>query len=99
MNYNYISTNRIKLINADNRVENFFLQYLEACLLPNFIIFFTTIDDLFNNFKDIFSNSHEKKHVIDKFQELKIGTNSFIDFYSKFICVASDLKYTSEIVI
>lgn len=34
-----------------------------------------------------------------KFQELKMRTSLFNNFYSKFICLASDLEYMSEIVI
>lgn len=57
------------------------------------------MNDLFNYFKDIFSNSHRKKYTIEKFWELKIGVSLFNDFYSKFIQLVSDLKYTSEMLI
>lgn len=36
---------------------------------------------------------------MEKFQELKMGTNSFIDFYSEFIRLVSDLEYTSKIIL
>ncbi len=36
---------------------------------------------------------------MEKFRELKMGTSSFTDFYSEFIRLASDLEYTSEILI
>ena len=36
---------------------------------------------------------------MEKFQELKMGASSFSDFYSKFIQLASDLEYTSEMLI
>ena len=34
-----------------------------------------------------------------KFRDLKMGANSFNDFYSEFIRLASDLEYTSEMLI
>ena len=36
---------------------------------------------------------------MEKFRELKMGTSLFSDFYSKFIRLASDLEYTSEMLI
>ena len=36
---------------------------------------------------------------MEKFQDLKMGTSTFNDFYSKFIRLASDLEYTSEMLI
>lgn len=41
----------------------------------------------------------EKKYVMEKFQELKMGTSFFGDFYSEFYWLASDLKYTSKMFI
>lgn len=75
------------------------LQYLELCIYINMIIFFATIVDLFNHLKNIFNNPYWKKHAIKKFHELKIGANFFINFYSKFIYFALDLKYILEILI
>ena len=34
-----------------------------------------------------------------KFRELKMGASLFSDFYSEFIQLASDLEYTSEMLI
>ena len=36
---------------------------------------------------------------MEKFRELKMGASLFSDFYSKFIRLASDLEYTSEMLI
>ncbi len=36
---------------------------------------------------------------MEKFRELKMGASSFSDFYSEFIQLASDLEYTSEMLI
>ena len=36
---------------------------------------------------------------MEKFRELKIEASLFSDFYSKFIRLASDLEYTSEMFI
>ena len=36
---------------------------------------------------------------MEKFRELKIGASSFSDFYSEFIRLASNLEYTSEMLI
>ena len=90
---------RSKLIYAENRVEGTTLQHLEPCLQLNSITFFTTIDDLFNHFKDIFGNPHQKKQNIEKFRELKIGASLLSDFYSKFIRLASDLEYISKMLL
>lgn len=75
------------------------MQHLEPCLCMNFITLFATIEDLFNYLEDIFCNSHWKEHTMEIFQELKMGTNSFKDFYLEFIRLASDLEYTSEMLI
>ena len=65
----------------------------------NLITFFAIIKELFNYLKDIFSNSHRKKHAIEKFQELKMEASLFSDFYFEFIQLTSDLEYTLEILI
>ena len=61
------------------------LQHLEPYLQLNSITLFTSIDNLFNHLKNIFGNPHRKKHVMEKFRELKMGASLFNDFYSKFI--------------
>ena len=83
----------------ENRVGGKALQYLEPCLRVNSITYFVTIEDLFNHLEDIFGNPHQKKHTIEKFRDLKMGTSSFNNFYSEFIRLASDLEYTSEMLI
>ena len=75
------------------------LQYLESCLQFNFITLFTTIYNLFNHLKDIFGKSYEKKHIIKKFQKLKMRASLFSDFYFEFIQLDSDLEYISEMLI
>ncbi len=75
------------------------LQYLEPYLRMNFITPLATIEDLFNYLEDIFDNGHWKKHTMEMFRELKIGTNLFNDFYSEFICLALDLEFISEMLI
>ena len=35
---------------------------------------------------------------MEKFRELKMGASSFSDFYSEFIRLASDLKYTKILI-
>lgn len=75
------------------------MQYQEPYLCVNLIAAFATIEDLFNHLEDIFGNPHQKKHVVEKFRDLKIGISSFNDFYSEFIRLVSDLKYTSEMII
>lgn len=72
---------------------------MEPGLRLSFIIFFITIDDSFNNLKQILGNSHQKEHAIDEIQELKIRANSFINFDSEFIKLAFELKYTLEMLI
>ena len=99
INWDHYPLERSKLIYAENRVGGKVLQHLESCLRLNSIISFTTIDDLFNYLEDIFGNPHRKEHVIEKFRELKMGASSFSDFYSEFIRLASDLEYTSEMLI
>ena len=65
----------------------------------NSITFSATIKDLVNHLKDIFGNSHRKEHIIKKFRELKIKPSLFSDIYSKFIRLALDLEYISEMLI
>ena len=72
------------------------MQYLKPCLRLNLITFFATIEDLFNHLEDIFDNLPWKKHVMEKFRDLKMGARSFNNFYSEFIRLASELEYTSE---
>lgn len=99
INYDHYLTDKSKLIYVENRIRKKVLQHLEPYLRLNLITFFTIIENLFNHLKNIFGNSHEKKHAIEKFQNLKIGFSSFKNFYSEFIYLASDLEYISEIFI
>ena len=99
INWDHYPLERSKLIYAENRVGEKALQHLEPCLRLNSITPFTTIDDLFNHLEDIFGNPHRKEQVIKKFRELKMGASLFSDFYSEFIRLASDLEYTSEMLI
>ncbi len=99
INKNYYPTNRSKLIYGENKVRGKALQHLEPCLRLNSITPFTTIDNLFNHFENIFGNPYWKKYIMEKFRKLKIGTSSFTDFYSEFIRLASNLEYTSKMFI
>ncbi len=99
INWDHYPSERSKLIYVENRVEGKALQHLELCLRLNSITLFTTINDLFNNLKDIFGNPYQKEYVMEKFRDLKMGASSFSDFYSKFIRLASNLEYTSEMLI
>ena len=99
MNWDHYPTERSKLIYIENRVGGKALQYLEPCLRLNLITHFATLKDLFNHLKDIFGNPYRKEHAMVKFRDLKMGARSFNDFYSKFIRLASELEYTSEILI
>ena len=99
INWDHYPSERSKLIYAENRVEEKALQHFEPCLRLNSITPFTTIDDLFNHLEDIFGDPHRKEQAMEKFRELKMGASLFSDFYSKFIRLASDLEYTSEMLI
>ena len=99
INWDHYQSERSKLIYAKNWVGGKVLQHLEPCLRLNSITLFTTIDDLFNHLEDIFGNPHRKEQAMEKFRELKMGASSFSDFYSEFIQLASDLEYTSEMLI
>lgn len=99
INCDHYPSEKSKLIYAENWVGRRALQHLEICLYLNFITFFITIDDLFNHLKDTFSNSYQKEHAIEKFGEPKIGASLFNNIYFKFIRLASDLDYTSEMLI
>lgn len=72
-------------MHIENGVRGKTLQNLELCLQLNYIIFLTTIDDLFNYFEHIFGNFHQKKYVIEKFQVLKIITSLFNNIYFELI--------------
>lgn len=53
------------------------MQYLKPSLQLNAITPFTTIDDLFDYCENIFGNLYQKKHTMEKFQELKMGISLF----------------------
>lgn len=72
---------------------------MELYLLVNLIILFATIKDLFNYLENIFVNLYWKKYIMKKFQELKIDTSLFDNFYLEFFYLALKLKYTSKILI
>ena len=99
INWNYYPTDSSKLIYVENRVGEKVLQHLEPYLRVNSITLFATIKDLFNHLEDIFDNPYQKKNVIKKFRELKIETSLFSNFYSEFIRLAFNLKYTLEMLI
>lgn len=73
INQDYYSSEKSKLIYAENRVGGKFLQHLEPCLQLNFITPFTTINDVLNYLENIFGNPHQKKYVIEKFSIIKNG--------------------------
>ena len=99
INWDHYPSKRNKLIYAENRVGRKALQHLESCFWLNSITSFTTINDLFNYFKDIFGNLHRKEHAMEKFRKLKMGVSLFDDFDSEFIQLASKLEYILEILI
>ena len=99
INWGHYSTERSKLIYAENKVGGKALQHLELCLRLNSITPFAIIKDLFNHLEDIFGNSYWKEHAIEKFQDLKMGVRLFNDLNSEFIHLASELEYTSEMLI
>lgn len=75
------------------------MQQVKSYLHINLIIFFTIIKDLFNYLENIFINFYQKNYTIKNFQKLKIGTNLFNNLFFQFIQLASNLKYTSKILI
>ena len=66
INWDHYPSETNKLIYAENKVENKVLQHLKSCLQPNFINFFTTINNFFNYLEDIFGNFHQKKYTREK---------------------------------
>lgn len=88
-----------KLIYVKNKVGEKTLQLLNTCIHINLITSFATIKALFNHLEDIFGNPYYKEHAIEKFQKLKLGISWFNNFYSKFFCLTSDIKYTSDMLI
>ena len=99
INWDHYPLERSKLIYVENRVGGKVLQHLEPCLQLNSITFFSTINNLFNHFEDIFGNPHQKKHAMEKFRELKMRASLFSEFYFKFIWLVSDFEYISEMFI
>lgn len=99
INWHHYLTNWNKPIYADNRIKEKALQYQEFGLYKNEITTFAIIKNLFNYLQDIFSNFYERKFFMKKFLKLKKEASGLNDFYSKFIWLASDVKYTSQIVI
>lgn len=99
INRDHDLSKRYKLIYIENRVEEKPWQDLEHCFSFNSIIFFTTINNVFNDLKDIFGNCHRKKYAIRKFRDLKIGARLFSNFYSKFIRLALNFECISKMLI
>lgn len=85
INYNHDLIVKSKFIFVKNRNKKKALQYLKLILYVNLITSFTTIKNLFNYLKNIFNNSHFEKYAIEKFQELKIKTSLFDNFYFEYI--------------
>lgn len=80
-------------------MEERVLQYSELCLQLSSFTAFTTINNLFNCLEAIFSDPYRKKNAVKKFSGLEIGASLFINFYSEFIRLGSDLEYSSEMLV
>lgn len=61
-----------------------------------FYHFFITIENLFNNLRDIFDNIHQKERIRKKFWEIKTRIKKFKDFDFELIQLPFNLKHTSE---
>lgn len=99
INSDYYAYGRSKLIYAKNWFKQRALQYLQTYVWWNSIKFCPTITDLFYYLKDSINDLYEKKCDMQKFGVLKMRTQLFCDLYSKSIQLASDLVYTSEMLI
>lgn len=88
-----------KLIYTEKRVEGKALQHLEAYLHCNSLESFYTVEDLFTRLQNVFGSPHRNEHAIKNFRDLKMGDNSFNDFYRDFICLAPEMDFTSEMLV
>ena len=68
INWDHYPSERSKLIYAENQVGGKALQHLEPCLRLNSITPFTTINNLFNHFQDIFGNPYQRSRLWKNFE-------------------------------
>lgn len=78
--WDYYLPKKSKLIYAKNRVLQKTFHDLELCSSLNFISFFIIINNLFNYFKDIFSNFYQNQLAMKKVSELNIRASLFDNF-------------------
>lgn len=84
---------------VENRVRRKVPKYLKPCFQLIFIILFTIMDNLCYHLKDIFDNYYKKEHIIENFQEVKMGASLLGDFHSEFICLIFNFMYTLKMFI
>lgn len=98
-NWEYYFDNDTQIYYTENRCGNKALKYLQLHFCADSLILFEIVDDLFTKLEEVYDNSHCKDYVIEKFKELKIGSGSFNNFYSKFIKLRAKLKFIKEILL
>ena len=99
LNQKYYSNNNTQIYYIKNCYESKILEYLQPHLRANSFISFKIVDDLLIKLKKVYSNFYCQKYIIKKFRKLKISLKFFNVFYSKFIKLAAELKFTKEILL
>ena len=99
LNQEHYSDNDTQICYAVNRCEGKTLDYLQLYLRSDSLILFETVDELFTKLEEVSRNPHCKEDVIEKFRELKMGSGSFNAFYSEFIKLATELKFTKKMLL
>ena len=99
LNQKHYSDNKIQICYTKNCCRVKALEHLQPHLHADSLIPFKTVDNLFTKLEKVYDDPHYKKHTIEKFRELKMGSESFNVFYSKFIKLAAKLEFIKKILL
>ena len=81
-NREYYPDNNTQIYYAENHYGGEALEHLQPHLCADSLISFETVDELFTKLEEVYGNPHHKKHAIEKFRKLKMGSGSLNAFYS-----------------
>ena len=99
LNQKHYLDNDTQICYTQNRYGGKALKHLSPHLRTDSLIPFETVDNLFTKLEEVYDDLHHKKPVIEKFKELKMGSESFNTSYSEFIKLAAKLEFIKEILL
>ena len=99
LNQEYYPDNDTQICYILNRYGGKVLKYLQPHLRSDSLIPFEIRDKLFKKLEEVYGNPYRKKHAMEKFTKLKMGSRSFNVFYSEFIKLAAELESIKEILL